>query len=188
MQESEKMLDFFKYNAAANAIDLVEAEKRLETLHDRRAKISERSTFGLLALNGASAVAAFSTLQAAPASLKSLAISPTMVAFSLSAFLLGMILAVIGVWAETTHLIETTGRQFARTNALRNISKTLSDNVHTEAVERLGQEIEQLQSVPPTDFAFSRTHLMLQNFSGGAWLCGVGYALWLIGKQIEWCG
>ena len=186
MDEEGTVADHFKYNSAANEIDLCEAEKRLDGLLDRRAKIAERSTFGLLALNGASAVAVFSALQASPLALKALGITPAMLSFSLSAFLLGMVIAVLSVHSETLHLTNTAGAQFARTNVLRNIKKALSDKVRPDAVDRLGKELEGLSSVPPMDFAYSPVQLTLHNFSGSAWLGGMAYLVWVVGRNIVW--
>ncbi|WP_374589669.1 hypothetical protein [Novosphingobium sp.] len=153
MIENHTVANHFKYNAAANEIDLIEAEKRLDALLEKRSRLSERTTFGLLALNGASAVGTFSILQGSKEALNLIGIQPSAVIFSLVAFLLGMMFAVVGVWKETVHLTETAGKQFARTNALRNIKKSLSDSPRPEAIERLGFELDQLAAVPPMDFA-----------------------------------
>ena len=186
--QDKTVAEAFKYNAAANEIDLAEAEKRLDATFDKRAKLADQSTFGLLALNGASAVATFSAMQVDSKILHLLDISATKLAFSLSAFLFGLILAVIGVWAETIHLTNTAAKQFVRANALRNIKKALSDDIRPDAVERLGETLKELPSVPPMDFAYSPAQLTLHNFAGGAWLGGMASAIWLVARNISWCG
>ena len=178
----------FRYNAAANRIDLDEAERRLDSLLERRAKLAERSTFGLLALNGTSATGAFAALQAGGTALGNLGISTAEVAFCISAFLFGSVLSVISVWAESIHLTTVAGKQFCRTSHLRRIESTLADHLQPEAIDRLGREIKELPKVTPNDFAYSPVQLILHNFSGGAWLAGIGLAIYNVGQGIAWFG
>ena len=57
------MRDVFRYNDSFNAMELATADRRFEQLVERRERLIERSRFGVLALNGASAVGILSNYE-----------------------------------------------------------------------------------------------------------------------------
>src|SRR5688572_3328054 len=92
---SPRMRDAYRYDDSLNAMEVATADRRFEQLIERRERLIERSRFGALALNGASAIGILSSYQ----DLRTVVgIDPRA---ALVFFAVGMIMALVSILFET---------------------------------------------------------------------------------------
>jgi len=186
MPETSKrsLSEYFRYNATAIDIDLAEAERRYDGWLDRRIRSNERLITGAAAANAVSATALFTALQSGQAALSNLGITLESAAASLGCFAMGVIAAGLAIWVESVIIPRLAAEQYERLVALRQQKATLEVEMTTRSVDQLNRGLEKITSLPPADFRFSKTMMILTNASGACWLTGVGYAAWPLWKKM----
>ena len=178
------MRDVFRYNDSFNAMELATADRRFEQLIERRERLIERSRFGVLALNGASAVGILSNYQSLRSEL--VVELPSALAF----FGVGMILALISIHFETIFVGNRAAHMFGHLSSLRRIRATLDDQFTERSEAKFSEQLKELEERSgrgsitkielddskdglPSDFAYSPVALTTLSFAGGAWIRGV---------------
>lgn len=178
LHEAKKVVaDHFQFNAAANLQDLAEAERRMDEVLARRHAITDKSTVGLLTLNGASIVGVFTALQVGQEALAKLGISIKDISGSMGLFLFGAMCALLAVWWDGIHLNRVATKQLLRLSALRNVARTLASSMDDRSIKMLEKQLAKVEANPPVDFEYSKISIGLQNSSGSCWLVGIGYLL-----------
>jgi hypothetical protein len=179
----QRLRDVYPYNDSFNAMEVATADRRFEQLIERRERLIERSRFGVLALNGASAIGILSNYS----DLRSAIGHEPQVA--LVFFASGMILGLFSIFTETSFVGYRAAQMFGHLSALRHLRATL-DNHYNEQSERLfaeqlnelgerakretsGIKLDDTKDSLPNDFAYSPTALSTLNASGAAWMGGV---------------
>jgi hypothetical protein len=186
-----RLRDAYPYNDSSNAMELATADRRFEQLIERRERLIERSRFGILALNGASAIGILSSYHGLRSEL---GIDPR---WALAAFGVGMMLALLSIFFETIFVGNRAAHMFGHLSLLRRMRATLdnhlseqSDHSFHEQLEELGERgergsltkiyLDDSKDGLPNDFCFSPVALGTLNFAGGAWIAGVSVLLFAL--------
>ena len=181
---NQRLRDAYPYNDSFNAMEVATADRRFEQLIERRERLIERSRFGILALNGASAIGILSTYQGLRSEL---GIDPR---FALMFFAGGMISALLSIFFETNFVGSRAAQMFGHLSSLRRMRATLDDYLTEKSEKRFGEQLEVVEERSkrgpitkielddskdglPSDFAYSPAALIALNFAGGAWISGV---------------
>lgn len=179
-----RLRDAYRYNDSFNAMEVATADRRFEQLIERRERLIERSRFGILALNGASAVGILSSYQRLHSEL---GIDPRS---ALVFFAVGMVLALVSIHFETIFVGNRAAHMFGHLSLLRRIRATLDDHLTERNETKFGEQLEDLEERSnrdsltrielddskdglPNDFAYSPIALITLNFAGGAWIGGI---------------
>lgn len=177
------MRDVYRYSDTINANELATADRRFEQLIERKERLVEQSRFGVLALNGASAagiLAEYEGVQRATGE------NP---AIALAFFVVGMILSLLSILAETIFVGARAAEMFGHLSALRHMRGTLDERYTEKNEQSLGEQLRVMQdrlarTSPnkielevenagfPSDFSYSPVALSTLNFAGGAWIGG----------------
>ena len=188
------MKDAYPSSDSVNAMELASIDRRFEQLIERRERITERSRFGLLALNGASVagvLSSFSTLTA------NLSLDPL---WPLAFFTVGMIFTVASIFFETNFLGARASQAYGHLMHLRTVRAVLDDKLTDDNEQRhlallqthaerakLGanapHKIDIDEPTLPNDFAYSPAALTTLNFGGSAW---IGGALIILFSAFGW--
>ncbi len=178
-----RVRDFHPANDSYNAMDIATADRRFEQLIERKERLAERSRFGVLALNGASAIGLMSNYDKVRSALE---IDPrTALAF----FAVGMLLAVASIFFETNFVGARAAHMFGHLSALRNVRATLDDHLTDENERRLCEQLNSIHERStrrgtrirlddkkdglPNDFVYSPSALVTMNFGASCWIIGV---------------
>lgn len=177
-----RLRDAHRYNDSINAMEVATSDRRFEQLIERRERLFERSRFGILALNGASAVGILSNYNGLRAE------SGFDPGLPLAFFAVGMIAALISIFFETNYVGHRASHLFGHLSHLRRMRATLDDHLTEGNERRLIEQLEYLSERSardtfkielddskdglPNDFAFSSPALITMNLSGGAWIGG----------------
>lgn len=188
-EQNPRLRDAYPYNDSFNAMEVATADRRFEQLIERRERLIERSRFGILALNGASAIGILSSYQGLQSQL---GMDPrTALAF----FAVGMILALVSIHFETIFVGNRAAHMFGHLSELRTIRATLDGHLTEQGEDSLQQqlgdmrerserdsvtkiELDDSKDGLPNDFAYSPAALITLNFAGGAWIGGI-LAVWV---------
>ena len=179
-----RLRDAYPYNDSFNAMEVATADRRFEQLIDRRERLIERSRFGILALNGASAIGILSSYQGLQSELH---IDPRSV---LVFFAVGMILALLSISFETNFVGTRAAHTFGHLSLLRRMRATLDNHLNESNEESFHKQLNELgkrserdftpkielddsKDGLPNDFAYSPVALTTLNCAGGAWIGGV---------------
>lgn len=178
-----RLRDAYRYIDSFNAMELATADRRFEQLIERKERLIERSRFGILALNGASAIGILSNYQGLRSEL---GIDPRT---ALIFFAVGMILALVSIHFETIFVGNRAAHMFGHLSLLRRIRATLDNDLADECEKKLDEQLKELEERSeresikielddskdglPNDFAYSPVALSTLSFSGGAWIAGV---------------
>jgi|GEM_PF-3962013 len=175
--------DLYRFNSKFNELELDEAEARYQHLLERKERLTERTTFGLLALNSGSIVAGFTAI-GSPEFMAAVGISASTIAFSIAAFLVGMMLALAAIQFDSNKLTQVSGVQFVRVSHLRILASLLSSELSPDNENELAKAIKKLDEVQQADFDVSHFAIAMLHFSGGAWLAGALAFFWQVVQKI----
>ena len=179
-----RLRDVYPYNDSFNAMEVATADRRIEQQIERRERLIERSRFGILALNGASAIGILSSYLGL---WLELSLDPRS---ALVFFAVGMILALLSIHFETIFVGNRAAHMYGHLSSLRRIRATLDNHLTESSEKRLGEQLKELEERSeresitkielddsidglPNDFAYSPLALTTLNFAAGAWIGGV---------------
>lgn len=185
---NSRVRDKYPYNDSFNRMNLAIADRRFEHLIERRERFIERSRFGVLALNGASAIGILSSYHALRTDLS---IDPRS---ALAFFAVGMILALLSILFDTNFLGHRAAQAYGHLSKLQRTRATLDSHLSEKNEQQLGEQLNEMSersertSVTkiqlddskdglPNDFAYSRAALITLNFGAGAWIGGAASLL-----------
>ena len=120
---NSRVRDKYPYNDSFNRMDLPIADRRFEQLIGRRERLIERSRFGVLALNGASAIGILSSYHALRTDLSIDSRS------ALAFFAVGMILALLSIFFDTNFLGHRAAQAYGHLSKLQRMRGTLDSHL-----------------------------------------------------------
>lgn len=179
--------DVFRYQAGVNAFELQLAKAKYEYLCSRRDNLFDKVRTGSIVLNAASLTAVLTALGNPVVAQGRFGLSTTVLAFSASAFIIGVVSGALGFWFEANRSHKELALQFERMSIQMNMHGFLESPETDNSVELLGQQISLSGEKPIQDFDISHAALIATNIAGGAWIAGALLPLWRIGSLVSWC-
>jgi len=163
--------DQFKGNAAYNAVEMAAADRRFDYLLQRREKLAERISFGMIALNAGTLVAVVTAAGSSSGFAQHL--SDRTVALVVTACCIGIVAAIVSIFCDSLNVTGMASTEYSRLAHLRQTHVILESELNQDTADKLGTQVEQLPQHVARDFAYSRAAIWLLNASGFCWLIGV---------------
>lgn len=178
--------DLYRYNDSVSKEELRAAQARYDYLLQRRDQVNDRIRNGTIALNAVALLGVLTALSTDLVSGGSFGVSPGDLAFSASCFMVGLILAVVGIAAESWRIPGEAATQFALLSHHRRQRGVLDSAFRESSHEELTQAMEEIHELQAVDFEWSSLANWATNLSAGAWLAGMLLPLWKITELIAW--